>query len=650
MAGPFLMANQMLPIKSIVVMKKLFLLLSLFVILQTLSAQAPSSFRYQAVARDAGGVVITGNIEIRFSLLEDDASGVARYMETHSALTNVQGVFELSVGNGNIISGNLEMVDWGHHQYWLKVEMKTPGANDFTAMGASQLLSVPYAMYAKESGDQLIQGSGISINNGVISNVGDLSANNELQNLSVNGNQLSISNGNSVTLPTGTTYTEGAGIDINGNAISALDISPTNEMQMLSVNGNQLNITGGNSVTLPTGTTYTEGAGIDINGNAISALDVSPTNEIQTLSLNGQQLSLSNGGGSVQLPGGTSSWVTNGITTYNTPITNNVGIGTTSSPMAKLDVVASGTLMAGSFTSPGAADALHTYCNGTGAGIIAGSLNGTGGSFTTQTGTAGYFSSASGKGLIVESGRVGIGTDSPNADLEVLDGNFRVTGPEGSSLNIMTAYGHGSGRCYYGLQYGTGSVGVFASNGGYGLELVDLENGGLGTGLYFESNMTHWNQYVDAAKDMNFANNGTLRAWILDTDGSYHNSSDSRLKKDIRPFRNVLSRLTQLQAYTYHMKDASDDSPLSFGFMAQEVEQQFPDMVVEKDGYKSLCYDHFAVLSVQAIKEQQEEINQQQSLIASQQVQLDTQATALQSMRDELAQLKLLVLQVAEKK
>jgi|GEM_PF-2263941 len=621
-------------------MKKIFFLIILCGILQTLSAQAPSQFRYQAVARDAGGTVITGNIDIRFSLLEDDASGIARYKETHTAATNAQGVFELTVGKGSIISGNLDNIDWAHHQYWLKVEMKTPGANDFTAMGASQLLSVPYAMYAKESGDHLIQGPGISISNGVISNTGDLSDVNELQTLSVNGNQLAISNGNSVTLPTGTTYTEGAGIDINGNAISALDISPTNEIQALSLNGQQLALSnGGGSVQLPTGTTYTEGAGIDINGNSISALDISPTNEIQTLSLNGQQLSLSNGGGSVQLPGGTSSWTTNGTNTYNDPITNNVGIGTTSSPNAKLDVVASGNLIAGSFNSPGAADALKSYCNGTGAAINASSLNGTGGSFTTLTGTAGYFSSSSGLGLIVEHGRVGIGTTSPNVDFEVLHGRVRVTGNNsaGESDPVVTSYGYGNSRCFYGLQYGPGPVGRFVSNGGHGLELVD-NDGGMGTGLGFETLLTQWSQYIDAAKDMNFANNGTLRAWISDTDGSYHNSSDSRLKKDIKPFVNVLAGLTKLQAYTYHMKDAPDDSPLSFGFMAQEVEQQFPDMVLEKNGYKSLCYDHFAVLSVEAIKEQQEQINKQQDVIASQQVQLDAQGKELETVKKELAQ------------
>ena len=71
-----------------------------------------------------------------------------------------------------------------------------------------------------------------------------------------------------------------------------------------------------------------------------------------------------------------------------------------------------------------------------------------------------------------------------------------------------------------------------------------------------------------------------------------------------------------MQAYTYHMKNAADDSPLSLGFMAQEVEEQFPQLVSEKEGYKGLCYDHFAVLAVQAVKEQQTEIEKLKSQLA----------------------------------
>jgi len=137
--------------------------------------------------------------------------------------------------------------------------------------------------------------------------------------------------------------------------------------------------------------------------------------------------------------------------------------------------------------------------------------------------------------------------------------------------------------------------------------------------------------YIDINNDYNYGYNGILKAWINDTDGSYHNSSDRNLKKDIVPFEHVLSKLSSLQAYTYHMKDASEDSPLSVGFMAQDVEQQFPDLVAEKAGYK-----HFAVLAVQAVKEQQAIIETLQQDNAS--------------MKQEMEEMKQLLLAIVEKK
>lgn len=122
--------------------------------------------------------------------------------------------------------------------------------------------------------------------------------------------------------------------------------------------------------------------------------------------------------------------------------------------------------------------------------------------------------------------------------------------------------------------------------------------------------------YVDIQNDLGIAYNNNLRAWIYDTDGSYHNSSDRSLKKNISPKTNVLPGLLQLQAYTYQMKTTDDDSPLSLGFMADEVEAVFPELVKEKEGSKSLCYDHFAVLSVEAIKEQQTQIEDLKSEVA----------------------------------
>lgn len=532
------------------------LLLALFLFLTAAAfAQAPNKFRYQAVAREQSGAVITGNISIRLSFLEDSENGTQRYAETHNVTTNAQGVFDLSIGSGTPVMGNLDDVVWKGHNYWLKVEMKTPGASNFTEMGKTQLLSVPYAMYAAESGSggtNYIPGPGIVINGNLLT-ASDPSPTNELQTLTVNGNQLHISDGNTVALPVGPTYTPGQGISIFGNVINATDNSPENELQTLTVNGNQLSISDGNSVTLPTGTTYTGGLGIQINGNTINAIDASPTNEIQTLSLNGSQLSLSNGGGSVQLPaGGASQWTVSGNNVYR--LNGNVGIGT-SQPNYKLAVL--GDSEDGLFAS-----------SQTGYGIVA---SNTGpypaGSFHSETGAAGSFYSNDYFCILAHQGSVG------------------------SSLNDQ---------------------GILLKYDGY-----------------------EWKTYIDFANDYNFAFNNSLRAWIYDTDGSYHNSSDRRLKKDIQPFDNVLPRLTKLQAYTYHMKDAAEDSPISVGFMAQEVEEQFPQLVVEKEGFKTLCYDHFAVLSVQAIKEQQ--------------TQIEALKKENEQMRNDLEQLKAMVQKLSDK-
>lgn len=616
-------------------MKSIKLLLFFTVIACTLTAQAPNKFRYQAVARDQSGNVIIGTISVRTSLIADSPAGPVTYGETHDVTTNPQGVFDLTILDGNSVSGNINNLDWKNHQYWLKVEMKPAGESDFIFMGTTELLSVPYAQYAASAGTDLSAGEGILISNDVIHNIGDLSNFNELQVLSLTGDQLYISDGNSVTLPTGTTYTEGNGIDIIGNTISASDPSTTNELQSLSLNNNQLSISLGNTVTLPLPPSYTEGTGIDIVGNTISANDPSITNELQTISLNGNQLTLSNNGGSVTLPsGGSSAWTINNSEIRSTPTSNSVVIGSDNDHSSKFYVAAEGNDHGGNFYTPGTGDALHSYNNSTGAGISASSLNGKGGVFTSINGTGGYFSSTNGD-AICTSGAVGINRTSPGRMLDVQGGARFDNEDYDTGIAAITAYGHHGEEGIYALAYNQGNAGLFVANGGHALVAENIGAGGIGTGILFTNGQTDWETYLDNAKDFNFAYEGVAKAWIYDTDGSYHNSSDRSLKKNIESFSNVLPRLTKLQAYTYQMKDADDDSPLSVGFMAQEVEEQFPQLVTEKNGYKSLCYDHFAVMSVEAIKEQQLQI-------ASQQAKIDT-------LENEVENLRLLVHQLIEK-
>ncbi|MBK9012780.1 MAG: hypothetical protein IPM82_01095 [Saprospiraceae bacterium] len=249
----------------------LFLILFLFGSF-TLFSQSPQSFKYQGVARN-GASVVTGNVGLQLTIRSNAADGTAVYREQHFPTTSNTGVFSVNVGEGTAITGNLQNIDWGNGTYFLQAELDPSGGANFTDLGASQILSVPFALFAEKAG--YVEGD----------TDGDPS--NEIQQFSVSGNQLTLSNGgNTVTLPTGsgTTYSAGAGIGITGNIISNMgdsDNSPTNELQQLSVSGNQLSLSNGNSVTLPTGTTYTAGSGIGIAGNIITATDNSATNELQ---------------------------------------------------------------------------------------------------------------------------------------------------------------------------------------------------------------------------------------------------------------------------------------------------------------------------------------------------------------------------------
>ena len=132
----------------------------------------------------------------------------------------------------------------------------------------------------------------------------------------------------------------------------------------------------------------------------------------------------------------------------------------------------------------------------------------------------------------------------------------------------------------------------------------------------FATNNT-WSTFVDdwgsGPYNYVFSYNNNKKAYITAANGSFVQYSDKRLKKDIQPLGDVLPRLLQLQAKTYHYKDNSEGSQLSYGFIAQEVEPLFPEFVsTDKEGMKAIGYSNFSVIAVQAIKEQQQIINDQQ--------------------------------------
>ncbi|MDP3463804.1 MAG: hypothetical protein Q8S18_13510 [Bacteroidales bacterium] len=136
-------------------MKRAFLLFIMFFFgfQGNLSAQSPEKFNYQAVARDASGnVLVSQAVTFRISILQTTSDGTAVYVETHSTTTNAFGQVSLTIGGGTPVSGTFSSIGWGSDQYFLKTEMDAAGGTAYTHMGTTQLLSVPYALYAKASG------------------------------------------------------------------------------------------------------------------------------------------------------------------------------------------------------------------------------------------------------------------------------------------------------------------------------------------------------------------------------------------------------------------------------------------------------------------------------------------------------------------
>lgn len=141
----------------------------------TTFAQAPQKMSYQAIVRNAGNTLIANaNVGMRISVLQGTSTGVAVYVETQTATTNANGLVTLEIGAGTVVSGTFASISWGTNTYFIKTETDPTGGTNYTIVGTSQFLSVPYALFASNSGSSTnswtIQGDDIHNNN--IGNVG----------------------------------------------------------------------------------------------------------------------------------------------------------------------------------------------------------------------------------------------------------------------------------------------------------------------------------------------------------------------------------------------------------------------------------------------------------------------------------------------
>jgi hypothetical protein len=126
----------------------------LLIILSFISLMAvaqPQSFKYQAIARNsAGDILANKSVTFKISILQGSATGAPVYSELHAKTTNNYGLVDLEIGKGTSPSGTFSGITWGTSTYFVKVEMDPAGGIAFQPMGTSQLVSVPYALYAKD--------------------------------------------------------------------------------------------------------------------------------------------------------------------------------------------------------------------------------------------------------------------------------------------------------------------------------------------------------------------------------------------------------------------------------------------------------------------------------------------------------------------
>ena len=196
-------------------MKKLFLLLTFYAQLLILLGQAPQSFNYQAVIRDSSNsIIINQSIGVQIAILQGNANGNSVYTETFSETTNDYGLINLQLGSG-ISTDDFNTISWENGPFFIETSIDVNGGSNYLLMGASQIMSVPYAIHSSTSTN--------SLNDSVQDD--DADPNNELQALSLSNDTLYLSNGGFVDLSyysqdSINVYSSGSGITIINNIIS----------------------------------------------------------------------------------------------------------------------------------------------------------------------------------------------------------------------------------------------------------------------------------------------------------------------------------------------------------------------------------------------------------------------------------------------
>jgi uncharacterized protein (TIGR02145 family) len=240
----------------------LIMVLAGLLICALLPAQSPEKMSYQAVVRDAGGVLLSNqSVGIRIQILQTSEFGAAVFVETHTRTTNSNGLVTLEIGGGSVVMGSFSGINWNNGPYFLKTEIDPGGGTSYSIIGTTQLMSVPYALYSKQAGNVfsgdyndltnkpvLFDGTWNSLTGKPILSIVATSGITGSNMITItNDNNISISNVGAVSgevlkyngstwsaepdWDTNTTYSAGSGLSLSGTIFSLAPGTSTGQMK-----------------------------------------------------------------------------------------------------------------------------------------------------------------------------------------------------------------------------------------------------------------------------------------------------------------------------------------------------------------------------------------------------------------------------------
>ena len=131
------------------------LIFALTVISETVYTQVPDKFKYSTEIKQDDKLVKSKEIQLQISLLKDSVKGDIIYKEKQTIITNENGIANFVIGDENSkkLKGSLSDIDWANNLYFIKIAADINDDGKIDNSWTSQVLSVPYALYAKSAGE-----------------------------------------------------------------------------------------------------------------------------------------------------------------------------------------------------------------------------------------------------------------------------------------------------------------------------------------------------------------------------------------------------------------------------------------------------------------------------------------------------------------